>query len=264
MIPIVLILTFLIHLILTSAHAVPLTAVRTKRITTSFALFNLVLLVSRTAVSLQSPLLAKWIERHMRLGLNVDTGVFRLIILMSTLGTLVGAFLIPSFQRLLAKAVMKFHIKKSISKLIYFGLTKSSFEQWRAQISLPGSDNFKVSSYAMNDFPYKIFFLSMIMNALIATGILSSLYAGFIDPSVRATSSTLVAVVNGGAVIIFMIFIDPYISLLTDGVVNDNVPESTFRKTIRILVVSRVLGTVLAQFLFVPFAYLITNIANWI
>lgn len=264
MIPIVLTLTFLIHLILTSAHAVQLTAVRTKRVTTSFALFNLVLLVSRTAVSLQSPLLAKWIESKIQEGVTVGTYEFRLIILVSTIGTIIGAFLIPSFQRLLSKAVMKFNVKKTILKLLYFGLKRSSLKQLPTQIRFPDPDNFKFSSYFMKDFPYKVFFLSVIMNALITTGVLSSLYAGFIDPSVRATSSTLVAVVNGGAMIILMIFIDPYLSLLTDAVVNDNFPEATFRKTIRILVISRLIGTVLAQFLFVPFAYLITLVANWI
>jgi hypothetical protein len=264
MIPIVLGLTFLIHLILTSAHAVQLTAVRTKRITTSFALFNLVLLVSRTAVSFQSPLLAKWIESHMQQGLSVGTFQFRLIILMSTFGTIAGAFLIPSFQRLLSKAVIKFNDKKSISKLLYFGFRKSSLKQLPGHFRLPDSDNFRLSSYLIKEFPLKIFILSMLVNALITTGVLSSLYAGFIDPSVRATSSTLVSVVNGGAMIILMIFIDPYLSLLTDAVVNDNFPEATFRKTIRVVVISKLLGTVLAQFLFIPFAYLITIVANWI
>jgi hypothetical protein len=264
MIPIVLTLTFLIHLILTSAHAVQLTAVRTKRVTTSYALFNLVLLVSRTAVSLQSPLLAKWIERHMQQGVEVGTFEFRLIILVSTLGTIVGAFLIPSFQRLLSKAVMKFSVKKSIPKLLYYGLKRSNLKQLIGQIGLPAPDNYKISSYVMKDFPYRVFFLNMFMNALITTGVLSSLYAGFIDPEVRATSSTLVAVVNGGATIILMIFIDPYLSLLTDEAVNDNFPEATFRKTVRLLVISRLIGTVLAQFLFIPFAYLISMVANWI
>jgi hypothetical protein len=264
MIPIVLTLTFLIHLIITTAHAVQLTAVRSKRITTSYALFNLVLLVSRTAVSLQAPLLAKWIEEHMQLGLSVGTFEFRLLILMGTLGTLVGAFLIPSFQRLLSKAVMKFNTNKSIPKLLYFGLKKSSLKQLTMQFRFPDRDNFKISSYLMKEFPYKVFLLTMIMNAFITTGVLSSLYAGFIDPSVRATSSTLVSVVNGSAMIIFMVFVDPYLSFITDEVVNDSFPEATFRKTIRILVVSRFIGTILAQFLFIPCAYLITIIANWI
>jgi hypothetical protein len=264
MITLVLILTFLIHLILTSAHAVQLTAVRTKRVTTSYALFNLVLLVSRTAVSLQSPLLAKWIETNMQQDLDVGTDVFRSIIMVSTLGTIVGAFLIPSFQRLLSKAVMKFSEKKTIPRLLFYGLKQSGMKQLAAQIRFPDADNFKLSSYTMQEFPYKVFFLNVIMNALITTGVLSSLYAGFIDPEVRATSSTLVAVVNGGAMIILMIFIDPYLSLLTDEVVNDNFPESTFRKTVRVLVISRFIGTILAQFLFVPFAYVITKVANWI
>jgi len=264
MIPIILLLTFIIHLILTSAFAVQLTAVRTKRITTSFALFNVVLLISRTSVSFQSPLLAKWIEDHIKAGIEIGTFEFRLIILISTIGTIAGAFLIPSFQRILSKAVMKFRINKSIPQLFILGFKKYNLKQLPQQLKFPDSENFKISSYFMKEFPYKIFMLSTLMNAFITIGVLSSLYAGCINPSLRATSSTLVALVNGGAMIILMIFIDPYLSLLTDEVVNDNFPEITFKKTIRVLIISRILGTILAQFLFLPFSKLITVVANWI
>jgi len=238
--------------------------VRTKRITTSYALFNIVLLVSRTAVSFQSPLLAKWIEKNMQQGNDTDTDMFRMIIVLSTLGTIVGALLIPSFQRILSRAVMKFSVQKSIFKLVYSGMKMSSLSMIKSQIRFPGRDNFKISPYLIKGFPTKVFFLNMIMNALITTGVLSSLYAGCIDPSVRVTSSTLIGVVNGGAMIILMIFIDPYLSLLTDGVLNDNFPESNYRKIIGILVMGRLIGTVLAQFLFIPFAYLICFVAKWI
>src|SRR4051812_39163906 len=62
-------LTFLIHLIGTLAYAVRIAGVRTGRIAVSFALFNILVLVSRTSNSFQGPFLAKRIER------NISDGV---------------------------------------------------------------------------------------------------------------------------------------------------------------------------------------------
>jgi hypothetical protein len=56
-------LTFVIHLIGTLAYAVRIAGVRTGRIAVSFALFNILVLVSRTSNSFQGPFLAKRTSR---------------------------------------------------------------------------------------------------------------------------------------------------------------------------------------------------------
>jgi hypothetical protein len=48
-------LTFLIHLIGTLAYAVRIAGVRTRRIVVALSLFNLLMLLSRTANSFQAP-----------------------------------------------------------------------------------------------------------------------------------------------------------------------------------------------------------------
>ncbi|HTR77465.1 MAG TPA: DUF2837 family protein, partial [Gemmatimonadaceae bacterium] len=61
---IILALGFVIHLIDTLAYSVRIAGIRTGRLAISFSLFNLFVLVSRTANSLQAPLLAKRVEMH--------------------------------------------------------------------------------------------------------------------------------------------------------------------------------------------------------
>lgn len=61
-------LTFVIHLIGTLAYSVRIAGTRTGRIAVSFALFNILVLVSRTSNSFQAPLLAKWVEENLLLG----------------------------------------------------------------------------------------------------------------------------------------------------------------------------------------------------
>src|SRR2546430_2155491 len=78
-------LTFVIHLIGTLAYSVPLPGVRTRRIAISFALFNVLVLVSRTSNSFQGPFLAKRVEQNLAQpiahGLLVD---FRWLLLSAT------------------------------------------------------------------------------------------------------------------------------------------------------------------------------------
>jgi hypothetical protein len=99
---IICILTFIIHLIGTLAYAARIAGVRTRRIAISFSLFNILILVSRTSNSFQGPFLAKRIENNlaggMAHGLLAD---FRWMLWSATLATIVGALLIPTFQRTL-------------------------------------------------------------------------------------------------------------------------------------------------------------------
>jgi|ERR1700733_412199 hypothetical protein len=79
------------------------------------------------------------------------------------------------------------------------------------------------------------------------TGVFSSLYAGYLNPSLRVTSSTLSAVANGVATIMMFVFIDPQMSVMTDDVVEGKTTESHVRRVVLWLVGSRLAGMLLAQ-----------------
>jgi len=257
---IVLLLTFIIHLISTLSYSVRIVGTRTRKIAVSFALFNIMVLISRTSNSFQAPLLAKWVENNINLNINPGTYEIRLILFVATLATIFGAFLIPSFQRILSKAVMNFSVHKSMPKLILHSFTKTGIKQLRKEISIPNRENLSINSKAK--FPLKIFIFNILAVAILSVGVLSSLYAGFITPELRTTASSLSAIVNGFATILMFVIIDPYLSILTDEVVEGKFAESEFRRTIRYMVFARVIGTILAQLLLVPFAHFIALVAE--
>src|SRR6188472_416357 len=98
------VLTFVIHLIGTLAYSVPLTGIRTRRIAVSFALFNVLILVSRTSNSFQGPFLAKRIEENLAHPVSQTLLTdFRWLLLMASSATVLGALLIPTFQRLFSR-----------------------------------------------------------------------------------------------------------------------------------------------------------------
>src|SRR4029077_1291316 len=94
---IVLLLTFVINLITTLSYSVRIAGVRTGRIAVSFALFNILVLVSRTANGFQAPLLGKRVETH--LGSTHLLSDFRWLLLSASVATIAGALLVPTFQR---------------------------------------------------------------------------------------------------------------------------------------------------------------------
>lgn len=259
---IVLLLTFIIHLISTLSYSVRIVGTRTRKIAVSFALFNIMVLISRTSNSFQAPLLAKWIENNINLNINPGTYEIRLILLTTTIATIFGAFLIPTFQRVLSKAVLNFSVHKSMPKLILHSFTKTGIKQLRKEISIPDKENLSINS--KTKFPLKIFIYNIFAVAILSVGVLSSLYAGFITPELRTTASSLSAIVNGFATILMFLLIDPYLSILTDEVIEGKFSESEFRQTIRYMVFARFIGTILAQLLLLPFAHFIALVAKLI
>ncbi len=132
---IVLILNFIIAIIGTLAYSVRLVGVRTGKIAVTFAVFNILSLVSRTALTFQTPLLTKFVENST--GGSDVLNLFRLIIIVSGIATIVGAFLIPTFQRLFYKGVIRFSIDKSIPKLIIHSFSKAGIHYIKDCISIP-------------------------------------------------------------------------------------------------------------------------------
>jgi len=257
----VLLLTLIINLISTLSYSVRIVGIRTRKIAISFALFNIMVLISRTSNSFQAPLLAKWIEKNINLGINPGTNVFQLILFTTTFATLIGSLLIPTFQRLFTKAVMRFSTEKSIPKLMLHAFSKTGIRQILGDVKLPDRGNFKVATEKLPSFPIRIFIFNVLASAILAVGVLASLYAGFINPELRTTSSTLSSIVNGLATILMFMFIDPHLSALTDDVIEGKYSDTDFRKVVRLMVLSRFIGTLLAQLLLVPFSKFIAMVA---
>jgi hypothetical protein len=257
----VILLTFLINLITTLSYSVRIVGIRTGRIAISFALFNILVLISRTANGFQAFLLASSIEKNIKSGVESNILDFRLIILSCTVATIIGGLLIPTFQRLLSVAVTKFGIYKSAPKVIFYGFTKGGIAYLKESIVVPNSRN--VTQIDLKDhFPWKVFLMNVVAVAIITVGVISSMYAGYLNHDLRTTSSTLSSVINGFATILMFVFIDPFLSVMTDDVVLGKCKESLFRRYIVYMVFARIVGTLIAQVIFVPSARIIAYLSG--
>jgi len=259
---IICVLTFIIHLIGTLAYSIRIAGVQTRRIAVSFALFNILVLVSRTSNSFQGPFLAKRVEQNLlhptAHNLLAD---FRWLLFSATAASIAGAFLIPTFQRFFSRAVEEFQIHRSIPRLLLHIFFKGGLSQIKDAVSLPSSGNMTQlkDSQAISAGTIA---LNVVDVALWTVGVFAALYAGYLNPQLRVTSSTLSSIVNGVATILMFVIIDPQLSVMTDDVVEGKLTEPSFRSAIVWLVGSRLAGTVLAQLLLVPAATLIVFVAE--
>jgi hypothetical protein len=259
---IICLLTFIIHLIGTLAYAVRIAGVRTRRIAVSFALFNILILVSRISNSFQGPFLAKRVETNLiqpvAHSLLAD---FRWLLLSATLATIVGAFLIPTFQRLFSRAVLDFQLHRSLPRLLLHMCFHGGLSELKESVSIPATGNV-TALRAGRGISAGTIALNVVAVALWTVGVFAALYAGYLNPQLRVTSNSLSAIVNGVATILMFVMIDPQMSVMTDDVVEGRLDEPSFRRAIVWLVGSRLAGTVLAQVLLLPAASFIVFVAE--
>jgi hypothetical protein len=257
----VFLLTFAIHLIGTLAYAVRIAGVRTGRIAVSFTLANLLLLVARTSNTFQAPLLAKHVEQKILSGdiANVETSM-RWLILAASLATFVAILLIPTSQRMFSKAIEAFGSYRSVPRLLVNTFSWAGLSELRSSIAVPSRKN--LAHLSLKHAPYLILIYNALGTALLTVGVFASLYAGCLRPDLRVTANNLSAVVNGISTVLLFLFIDPYLSLLTDDTVSERATETDFRRAIVWFGVSRLAGTVFAQIALIPGAKAIAFVAR--
>ncbi|MDE1463648.1 lipid II flippase Amj family protein [Spartinivicinus poritis] len=259
---VIIVFTFIIHLIGTLAYSARIAGTRTGQIAVSFALFNIMILISRTSNSFQGPLLGKRIEESISAGVMDSIVVdFRLIIFSATIATIVGTLTMPSFQRLFTRAVNRFKAYGSVPKLAMRGFTPTGLSQIINSITIPTKANI-LGLGSRERIPLKFIIFNMIATAVWTIGVLSSLYAGCLEPELRLTSSQLSSIINGIATILMFIYIDPHVAVMTDDVAKGDRSQAYFRRSIVWLLGSRLLGTLLAQVLLHPAAIFIVEVAR--
>ncbi len=257
-------LTGVINLIGALAYAARIAGVRTRRIALSFALFNVLLLVSRTSNGFLGPFLAKRIETALASG-GGDALIWdlRLVLFAAAASVLMGILLVPTGQRMFAAAITFFQANRSTTRLLLRSVTPAGLSTIRDSVALPSSETLR-SLKKPRGVSWAVLAANAAAQGLLAVGVLAALYAGYLVPEFRVTASQTTAIVNGFATILLFALIDPQISALTDDVVDGSVSEATFRRAMIWVSLSRLVGTLLAQALLVPAAVVIAWAAGWI
>ena len=255
---------FIIHSIETLAYAVRLSGARVRLLASALSLFNLMVIVSRMANMMQQPFTGSLIDNAPKENtLEFVENQFRVIIGSSTLGTIMGILLLPTFIAIFSRAIIHLsEARGSIPILIKKGFTIEYIMRGFKHIHLPKLSYLKDMRF--KDIPIRLFVINMLITAIYTIGVLSALYASLIAPERASTSIMASGLINGVATILLTIFIDPKISILADDVINQRGSYNNLKSASLMMITSRLFGTILAQVLFIPGAEYIAWFTKYI
>lgn len=248
--------TFLIHAIETLSYSVRLAGTRTSQLAVSLSLFNIIVILSRTANMVQAPLTASLVDTATKTGdLSLFENQFRIILGSASLGTIMGAILIPTFISIFSRAVVHLGVAGGSVPLmvrrilnihhLHLATKHFRFPKWRM-----------LSRLRIGGIPKRLFVLNILAIAIYTVGVLAAQYASLLtEYSTTALMSS--GLINGFATIILVLFVDPQIAILTDRVMKGTENQTKMTKIVVFLVFSRLIGTLLAQLIFIYAAYYI-------
>lgn len=242
----------IIHSIETLAYSVRLSGARVKLLASALSLFNVMVMVSRLANMMQQPFTGSLIDNAPNENaLDFVESQYRILIGSATVGTIIGLLLLPTFIAVFSRAIIHLAEERgSIPALLKKGFTLSYLRRGKKHIHLPRFTYLKDMGW--RDIPIKLFCINIMITAIYTIGVLSALYAALLAPE-RATTAVMASgLINGIATILLIVFIDPKISILADDVINKKGNYVTLKSASIMMVTSRLLGTLLAQFLFIP------------
>ncbi|MCA0757084.1 lipid II flippase Amj family protein [Paenibacillus sp. N4] len=251
-------LTFVIHFAETITYSLRIAGVRAGRLAVALSLTGMILLVSRTANMVQAPLAGKLIDTAKSSMEFALVDQLRLIIFSATLGTMAAMLVLPSAVQLAGRVIAHLEEAGSIPEMFRTSVTFKKIRHSRTHLRLPRIHMLK--RLRIGGIPKRLVLLNVLVTAIYTIGVLAALLAASLTETHAITASQSSGLINGMATILLALLIDPRIGLLTDKVLRGEKDKAALNKVFGLLMASRLLGTVAAQLLLVPAAYLILRI----
>jgi hypothetical protein len=260
--PLILVLVVVVHGLDTAAYASRIAGVRTGRLAITSALFNIISLTSRVAYTLQAPLVGSAVDHMVRHGqLGILLRDFHIILAAASVGTLIGATLIPSFTAILSRAANAYEFHGSFSALLLHSLSMRGFSRLSQNLRFPLPESLRQAGRFK--LPRSFLLLNTLVTAVYTIGIGSTLYASALAPDLARTATTMSGVINGIGTLLLVLLVDPVSALITDQALHGKRPLPEVSHIVVWQVIGRFLGTIAAQLLFLPAAHLVLLLAHF-
>jgi len=214
---------------------------------------------------IQQPLTAKLIAEAPQVNrLHFIEEQYRILIGVTTIGVLLGILLFPTFINIFSRAIVQLSNERgSIVSLFAKQMNPAGFKKVMNCIRLPKLSYLKGITY--QTIPKRLFAINVVISAVFTIGVFSSIYASLLVPKDYSQAALLSSgIINGIATILLTLFVDPKASVLADRVVKKESSYIYLKSYSLTMVSSKLVGTVLAQLLFIPAAYYVAWFAKWI
>ena len=252
-----LVMTFVIHLIDTLSYSVRLNSVKSGQFALSFSLFNLFVLVSRTANTFQAPLIGGIIGASISRGID-PLNDLRKVIFAATIGTLVGILLIPTFLKVFEIAVRRLETTGSVPSLVVEALQVNNIKRMVKSATRPSKTMLLRLRY--REIPKRLLIINALVTGIYTIGVLAANYSALlVTEQHRLAAAGSSGLINGLATILLTLFIDPKSAIITDQALRGNRPYGDVKALVVLLITTKLLGTLLGQVLFLPAAKVIAS-----
>ena len=262
-----LIITALLYMFATAlqmgTNAARLAGVRTQRVATGLTLFNLFGTTGRFLALFYMPLIGRLADQARAVpGATAQFDYdMRFIMAAATAGTILGGVLVPWATRLLERGITSFERRGSLLSAIG--------QVFRPSVALSVLRDFRLPRlsmlrYSPKNLPKQFLIWNVLVMAFWVAGPLAAYYAGVLAPMYALTAVSLSGLITGVSTLTLTYIVDPSAALITDQGAHNIRPESDVKAMILYLVITAVIGTMLAQLLLVPAADIISTVANWL
>ncbi|CAM4003977.1 lipid II flippase Amj family protein [Lederbergia lenta] len=254
-----------VTMIETLAYSTRISGARVKLIATALSLFSTLVIISRFSTMIQQPLTAKLIaEAPDSQKLIFIEEQYRILIGVTSIGVFLGILLFPTFINIFSRAIVQLSNERgSVVALFIHQFNLNGIKKVINCFKLPRLSYLKGITF--QTIPKRLFVINVIISAVFTVGVLSSIYASILVPNDYAQAALMSSgIINGIATILLTLFIDPKASVLADRVVKKQSKYIYLKSYSLTMISSKLVGTMMAQLLFLPAAYYVAWFAEWI
>jgi hypothetical protein len=260
---VILVLTVVVYAVDTGAFAARLAGVSTGRLVLAGTVYNVLALASRTANAIQATLVAGLVDRAEMSGAGAELlHNLRLLLLAAALGIVLGALLIPSLARLVARAVRSYELRGSLPRVIVRGASVQGLVIFGGSVAPPQKRSLgRARRWSV---PRRWLLITVVVSAIYATTGIAAQYASVLVPQGVRTATALPALLNGVGAVLLVLLVDPVTALVTDQAVQGQRPASDVSDVVVWQIGGRLAGTLAAQLLLLPAAELLALVTRWV
>jgi hypothetical protein len=183
----------------------------------------------------------------------------RKVIWVATAGTFFGIILTPTFLKNFFRAVNNLERSGSVPSVVIDALKLRSIGRFVKSITLPSKE--MINHLPYHKIPTDLIVLNVLVTGIYTIGVMSAYYAAFLVVAEhRLAASASAGIINTVANIIFMLFIDPQSSIITDQALRGHSSYEDVKALVVMLMNTKLIGTFTGQLLLIPVAQVIAVI----
>jgi hypothetical protein len=247
----------------TSAFASRLAGVRSKRLSLSNTLYNMLTIGSRTATALYAPAIASIVDAATYYRFDPHWAL-QLLLLAATLGTACGIYLMPTllnFYTLGIEKMDEYGTALRVMRMLF--TTVPGWRLLKRCYQKPTWQMVKRLNFRDKHVPRDVFFIQSALYAFFTVGQIAAMYAGYLNPNHSTSAVTLSTAVNAVAAFLLLFLVDPRSAMIIDRGIARKIPLESVNTTMVMLAAGRMTGTLLSQLVFLPAAYLVATLATY-